>query len=98
MPWRDPNHLFIAEFFAPLLAFVMALLRSLYDGTEPKWKRKLVEAALCGGATFTIGFGIKAMGADGDWGFFVGGIIGLFGVDYVRSIAKRGIDKKVDKL
>lgn len=98
MPWRDPNNLWLAEFFAPLLAFAMALLRSLYDGTEPSWKRKLVEALLCGGATYTIGYGLKALGAHGDWVFFAGGIIGLFGVDYVRMIAKKGINKKVDKL
>lgn len=98
MPWKEPNTLFIAEIFAPLLAFAMALLRSLYDGTEPSWIRRLIEAGLCGGATLTIGFAFKAMGAHGDWVYFVGGVVGLFGVDYVRFIAKKGIDKKVEKL
>ena len=96
--WKDPNTFFIAELFAPLLAFVTAFIRSLYDGTEPSWLRRFIEAVLCGGATLTCGFALKALGAHGDWVYFVGGVIGLFGVDYVRFIARKGINKKVDKL
>lgn len=94
MPWRDPElyPIIIAAFLAMLTAF----LRSLYDGGRT-WKARLVESMLIGSLTVGIGFGLKAMGADGSWVFFAGSVVGLFGVDYIRAVGKDALKKRLEK-
>lgn len=97
MPWRDPEN-WTAEIMAPAITVIIAWLRSHYDGSEPDWKRRVLEACLCGGVTFSLGFAIKAIGASGDWVYAVGGAVGLFGVDYVRAVGRKVIDRRADRL
>lgn len=95
MPWRNPENWLSAELMAPLLSFVLAFFRTMYQDEEPSWFRRLLEATMCGLITFSVGRGITAMGFSGDWKYFVGGAIALLGVDFVRSLARKLINKKV---
>lgn len=96
MPWKDPSTWLHAEIMAPILSFVLAFLRSIYQGREP-WLRRLVESALCGLITVSAGFAVDAMGWHGDWKYAVAGGIGFLGTEYIRGVAKRVIERKVEK-
>ena len=97
VPWKDPSHWFHAEIMAPLLSFVLAFFRTIYQDQEPRWLRRFLESALCGLITLSAGFAINAIGVHGDWKYAVAGGIGFLGTEYIRGIAKRFIDRKVDK-
>lgn len=96
LPWRDPNNWLHAELLAPLLSFVLALLRALYDDKEPRWIRILTEAAMCGMITLSVGYGIDAMGLAGEWKYAAAGAVGFLGADYIRTMAKKFVGRKVD--
>ena len=97
MPWKDPNNWLSAETMAPLLSFVLALLRTMYQDQEPSWGRRLLESAICGLITLSSGFAIDALGMHGDWKYAVAGGIGFLGTEYIRTIATRFINRKVEK-
>jgi len=96
MPWRDPN-LWVPEFMMPVFSFIIAWVRSHYDGTEPSWKRKLLEAMLCGGLSYSGGKLVAALGLDPGFSWVIAGLVGLYGVEYVRSLGKRVVNRKVGK-
>lgn len=96
MPWRDPNNWLRAELLAPLLSFVLAFFRALYDGKEPRWVRILTESVICGMITLSVGYGIDAMGMAGEWKYAAAGAVGFLGADYIRTIAKKFVGRKVD--
>ena len=95
VPWRDPSNWLHAELLAPLLSFVLALFRTVYDDKEPRWVRRLTESAMCGMITLSTGYVIDAMGWAGEWKYAAAGAIGFLGADYIRSVAKKLIAKKV---
>lgn len=97
MPWKDPNNWLHAEIMAPILSFVLAFLRTIYQDQEPRWVRRFLESAICGLITLSSGFGINALGVNGDWKYAVAGGIGFLGTEYIRSVAVKFINKKVDK-
>ena len=97
MPWKDPNNWLSAETMAPLLSFVLALLRTMYQDQDPSWVRRLLESAICGLITLSSGFAIDALGLNGDWKYAVAGGIGFLGTEYIRTIATRFINRKVEK-
>lgn len=97
MPWKDPNNWLSAEIMAPALSFVLAFLRTIYQGQEPSWVRRLLESAICGLITLSSGFAIDAMGMSGDWEYALAGGIGFLGTEYIRTIATRFINLKVEK-
>jgi len=97
MPWRDPNNWLIPEIMAPLLSFVLALLRTIYQNQEPSWLRRLLESVICGMLTLSAGFAISAMGMNNDWKFAVAGAVGFAGTEYIRTVAQKFIDRKIDK-
>lgn len=82
---------------AIMFSIIMSLLRVLVDNNETSWKRILLEALLCGGITATfisfvifLGWNISICG-------FIGGMVGLVGSVFVRSIARKVIVKKVEQ-
>ncbi|SPL81322.1 hypothetical protein [Yersinia phage fEV-1] len=81
MPWLN------AEVVAPVMSFILALLRTMYQGDEPKWSRRILESMICGMLTLTAGYAIDAMGLNGEWKYAVAGAIGFMGVDFVRQVA-----------
>lgn len=42
-------------------------------------------------------YAIDALGMHGDWKYAVAGGIGFLGIEYIREVAKRVINRKVEK-
>ena len=78
-----------------IMSITMAVLRIVRDKEESKIFRIAVEALLCGAITFTIGSGVKALGYEG-WDYFIGGMVGMAGSQWVRAIAMRFVRNKVE--
>lgn len=70
---------------AAFLSAVIALIRVMYDGKEPRMIRRLLEAALCGTIALGVAYGVGAIGWPSGVGTFLGAAIGLFGADQVRA-------------
>lgn len=95
MPWKDPHNWLHAEIMAPLLSFLLAFLRTIYQGDIFSWRRRLLESTICGLITLTAAYGIEAMQFHHDWKYAVAGTIGFLGVEYIRSLAHKFLSKKV---
>lgn len=80
---------------ASLLAAFVAFLRILYDGKEPRWTRRFLEATLCGAIALGISHLVVAIGLSSGWSTFLGGAVGLFGADQVREWGRRIAESRV---
>ena len=78
-------------------AMIIAILRILYDRKEVRTVRLLLEASLCGALVLPISYGIKALGGNGDWSVFIGGVIGYLGPTTVRMLVLKFLNKRVEK-
>lgn len=94
MPWKDPNNWLSAEIMAPILAFVLSMFRTIQQGTDPSWLRRILESVICGMITLSAGYAIDAMGMSGEWKYAAAGAIGFLGTEFIRSAASRFIDWK----
>lgn len=79
--------------YAAGLSCAMAVLRITYGGGTRR--QMLVEGAICGGLTLTMISGFEFFGLPQSMAAFVGGWVGLLGVDKVRAIADRVTDFKL---
>jgi len=95
MPWRDPEN--FPLLYAAIAAAVTAFLRNMYFGGRT-FKAYLFESLLIGSIVMGVGFGLKALGANSDYVYFVGAVIALFGIDFVRDIGMSAAKRKADKL
>lgn len=101
-PEKDPT--FWVMFAAALrdhgmpaaLAAVLSYLRILYDDTEPRWDRRLLEAALGGVLAFLVGVGAEKFSLSGGYSYAVAGMVGVLGIQQVRQMATRWANRKVD--
>lgn len=84
-------------FKAAILATFIAVLRVMYDGREPRFIRRAMEACLCGAIAFGLATGLEAMKVPSGMATFIGGAIGLLGADKVREFAQRYVSTRVDK-
>lgn len=82
-------------FRAATLAALVALLRIVYDGKEPRWFRRLLEAVLCGCIALGVAYLCEALGLRQGWATFLGASIGLLGADQVREWGRRIADQKL---
>lgn len=80
---------------AALLSAVVALARILYDGKEPRWVRRFLEATLCGLIALGIAHLVSALGMSPGWATFIGASVGLFGADQVREWGRRVAEARV---
>lgn len=80
-----------------IMALVVSVLRIIYDREETSAVRMVSEAMICGALTLAIGSGVEAAGLGNGWHLFIGGLVGALGSQFVRTIAKSIISKKVDK-
>lgn len=80
---------------AAILATVVALLRILYDDSEPRWVRRFLEAMLCGAIALGVAHLVEALGMSQGWATFLGAAIGLFGADQVREWGRRIAEERV---
>ena len=95
MPWRDPEN--FPLIYAAISAMVTAFLRNMYFGGRG-FKVYLFESLLIGTLVMGVGFGLKGLGANSDYVYFIGAMIALFGVDFVRDIGMAAAKRKADKL
>lgn len=84
-------------FKAAILATLIAIMRILYDGREPRFIRRAMEACLCGAIAFGLATGLEAMKVPSGMATFIGAAIGLLGADKVREFAQQYVSTRVDK-
>lgn len=78
------------------LCMITSALRIIYTGG--KVRRALIEAALCGAISLTLMSGMGWAGVPADASGFIGGAVGFLGVEKIRSVAERLINKRVGDL
>lgn len=74
---------------AAAMAFLVALLRVAYDNNEPRGRRRLLEAFLCGTLAYFIASGMEHFGVPASLSTFVGGAVGMLGADKVRELGRK---------
>ncbi len=95
MPEKDPHnwHLLWGSIPEPLrasaLAWLVAMIRILYDGREPRWIRRFLESTLCGLIALVVAVLAQATKLDPGVATFLGGAVGLLGADWVREKARQ---------
>lgn len=103
MPNKDPTLWAIviawllengSAIYGALLALAIAFLRITYHGG--RGQRRLIEALLCGLITLAVDTGVRLLGIPDDATPFIGGMVGLLGVDTLRSLAERRIDARLN--
>ena len=93
--WRQFWQNLPEPYKAAVLATLVAVLRVFYDGREPRWFRRVLEAALCGAIALAIATLCGAIGLADGWGTFLGASVGLFGADQVREWGRRFASKRI---
>jgi lambda family phage holin len=78
--------------YAVALAILTAWLRITYGGGTGR--ARTLEMLLCGAITLAASSGFTWAGIPGQAGGFVGGMIGLLGVDTLRGAATNLLNKK----
>ena len=73
-------------------------VRVLYDDKEPRWDRRLIEAALDGVLVFLVGVGAEKFGMGGGLSYAVAGFVGVLGVEQVRQVGRRWAERKADSV
>ena len=80
---------------AAALAFVVAYLRIIFDSTEPRPFRQLLEAMLGACITLVIGLTCESFGWSPGWSYATAGAIGVLGVNQVRTLAQHWARKRI---
>ncbi|MBN3043332.1 phage holin, lambda family [Pectobacterium brasiliense] len=75
------------------LAIAVCYGRLIYDGVDRK--NKWIEGVLCGAFSLAVSSGLHIFGLPISAAPFVGGLIGFIGVEKIREIAIRAINRKV---
>lgn len=78
---------------AMVLASVIAYLRVLYDGKETRSVRILLEASICGLLTLACFGLVRWLGWPDFIGTTLGGFIGFIGVDQLRALLLKRLNK-----
>lgn len=78
--------------YAGWLAGVIAGLRVTYGGGS--WRRIILEALLCGAIALAGSSGLELLGIPRSAAPFFGGVTGLLGVEVIRALAMRVVDRK----
>lgn len=104
MPEKDPgNWLALFELMpealkGAIMAFIVSMLRLMYDNKEPNWLRRIMEGFICSFLAYGIFSLTKAMGLSSDFAFVGSVLVGFLGADFVREKARSWIGKKTDKV
>ncbi|MGN5124102.1 phage holin, lambda family [Aeromonas sp. 30P] len=78
--------------YGALLAMSISFLRITYDGG--KGRRRLIECVMGGLLTLAVSTGATELGVAYKAAPFIGGMIGLLGIDIIREKAKTMFNKK----
>lgn len=79
------------------MAFVMSVLRIIYDKQETSVMRILLESLICGALTIASGSALDALGYGQEWYLFCGGFIGFMGSQFIRKLAQKLVMRKIDE-
>lgn len=79
-----------------LMAFVISILRVIYDGKESRPMRIFLEALICGGLSLCASTVISWLGLPQSLSVAAGGAIGFMGVMKVRQLALKYFNIKVN--
>ena len=77
-----------------LLALSISFMRITYDGGSGR--RRMIESTLCGLITLAAATGTHLLGIPQEATPFLGGVVGLIGIDILRDRAKVMFGKKED--
>lgn len=81
---------------AIMFSIIISLVRILVDNSETSWKRITLESILCGMITASLLSLVIFLGWNLSIAGFIAGMIGLIGSQFVRSMARKIIVKKVE--
>ena len=87
LAWITQN---VPVIYATGLSVLISALRIVYRGGSRK--AVLLESVLCGCITLAMLSGLSLLGLPQEAAAFVGGMVGLLGVDKVRRLAERFAD------
>lgn len=76
------------------VAFIIAILRILYDAKETRKVRMLLEGLICGGLTLCASYSLEWIGVAQSLSVTIGGAIGFVGVTKIREFAFRYFTRK----
>ncbi|MET1080317.1 MAG: phage holin, lambda family [Pseudomonas sp.] len=91
--WLQLN---LPALYAGGLAFVISMWRIIYTGG--KFRQIVMESPLCGFVGVGVTYGAEFVGASTGVGAFFGSVVGLLGIETMRAVAHRALEKKVDQL
>lgn len=80
--------------YGALLAIAIAFFRITYNGG--RGRRRLIESLLCGLITLAAATGTHLLGIPQEATPFLGGVVGLLGIDVIRDKATRIVNAKGD--
>lgn len=104
MPHRDPSNLQLlyaaitasSTMQGAIMAFIIALLRIVWDGNETRPIRILLEASICGALSLCVTSIIDFFSLPASAAITIGGAIGFIGVTALRDLILRFIKRKID--
>ena len=78
---------------AVVLSVITAILRVIYGGGSHR--QMLLEGSLCGLATLSLVPALQYIGLPDNMATFAGGCVGFLGVEKLRELADKFIERKV---
>lgn len=78
--------------YGVILAILIAYARLIYDGVDRK--NRWIEAMLCGALTLPVSNALEFFGVSASLAPAVGGAVGFIGVNKIREIAIRFLNKR----
>lgn len=103
MPDKDPNswlallQLIPESIQGAMMAFIVSMLRLMYENQEPNWLRRTLEGLICSFLAWGAFSLVRATGLSNDFAFVSSVLIGFMGADFVKEKARLFINKKADK-
>ena len=82
---------------ASVMAVLLSALRILGDAQSKKWQRLAIEVPAAGCIATAVALSLAEFGVGHGTATLVGAMIGHLGTDYVREVARKVVNKRVDK-
>ena len=86
-----------AEAISFMVALGIGVLRVIYDQSETRPMRIVLEGLMCGCLGMTAGWGVQAMGLDYHWSYFCAAFIGYVGSMQIRALVLKFLNKKIEE-
>lgn len=77
------------------MAFVLSVLRLIYEGKEQRWQRIFIESLICGALTLSASAVIDWAGMPHSMTTAAGGAIGFIGVVKLRQMALKYLNIRI---